>query len=211
MTASGETYIAGVKSCSDWRAIRQSLAPGSTATWQAVFNDYFLQRLNLRYLAPIRVLQENDKHQGEGFSIVAIQCSLIEFLETTAKGTTYRHLGRGERASSLNEFEYSKSDDVFVAFLSSRQPFCSTFNNASAYDFYVNVRCGLLHEARTKGGWKIRADLAQGVIADVKNKIIDRNNFQTALLEYIRAYGIAIESDQMLQKAFIRKFDSLCP
>lgn len=204
------TFIAGTNSDDDWKAIRPDLANGDATVWRAVFEDYFVQRLNLRYLTPIKILQDNDTYQGEGFSIVAIQCSLIEFLETTAEGTTYRHLRRGETSRSLNQFEYSKSDDIFVAFLSNRHPFCETFNTAAAYDFYVNVRCGLLHEARTKEGWKIRADLAKGVVADVKNKIIDRNNFQSALLEYIRSYGVAIESDKTLQEAFIRKFDSLC-
>lgn len=210
MNVSAETRIAGKNSCADWEVRKQDLTAGDAAVWRSVFNDYFMERLNTRYLRSIEVLQKNDKYQGEGFSIMAILCTLIEFLETTATGKTYRHLGRGETPKSLKQYEYSRSDEVFVAFLSTRQPFCETFNTAAANDFYASVRCGLLHEARTKAGWKIRANLAKGVVADVKNKIIDRNNFQNALLEYIRCYGVAIESDPMLQEAFIRKFDSLC-
>ena len=156
---------------------------------------------------PIKVLQESGTFQGEGFSIVAIQCSLIEFLESTAQGTNYRYLKRGH---VLGLHEYSSSQEVFVAFLRSRAPFSSTFNEASAQDFYVGVRCGLLHEARTKNGWRIWADGPADVVANVKNRVVYRNNFQAALLEYVRAYGASLRTDAALQQGFIRKFDDLC-
>ncbi len=138
---------------------------------------------------------------------MAIQCSLIEFLESTARGENYRFLVKGE---SLNQYEYSSSRDIFVDFLSKRQPFSNTFDATSAKDFYVNVRCGLLHEARTKGGWKIKAKHQNDVVADVQNRIVYRNNFQKALLSYIKEFGVTIETSETHQKAFIRKFDNLC-
>ena len=202
-----DTYIAGSKTDKDWQAIRSTLVNGNAAAWQTAFNDYFIQRLNLRYLDPIKVLQENGSYLGEGFSIVAIQCSLIEFLESITEGITYRYLPGGQ---TLGQYEYSSSKNIFVAFLSTRAPFSNTFNTNAALDFYVNVRCGLLHEARTKNGWKIWADSPNGTIADVNNRIVYRNNFQQAILVYITSYGTLIQSDNTLQEAFIRKFDSLC-
>lgn len=207
MSAPADTFIAGSKTESDWYATKLDLVNGGLAIWPSAFNDYFIQRLNLRYLEPIRVIQENLAFQGEGFSIVAIQCSLIEFLESTAEGTTYRWLPRGQ---SPGQYEYSSSRDIFVAFLSTRSPFSNTFGKDAAHDFYANVRCGLLHEARTKNGWKILAKSPNDTIADVKERIVYRNNFQKAILEYIDSYGVAILSDDALQQAFIRKFDSLC-
>jgi hypothetical protein len=53
--------------------------------WETAFQDYFLDRIQLRYLAPIELLQQLDAKQGEGFAIVSIHCSLIEFLESTFK------------------------------------------------------------------------------------------------------------------------------
>jgi hypothetical protein len=44
----------------------------------------------------------------------------------------------------------------------------------------------------------------------VPNRIVYRNNFQEALLEYIKAYGKRLERDKDLQQGFIRKFDHLC-
>jgi hypothetical protein len=87
----GDVNIAGSKTIDDWKACRAALVPGNDpARWQEVFDSYFYARLSLHYLEPIRVLQENGTFRGEGFSIVAIQCSLIEFLESTVQGISYR-------------------------------------------------------------------------------------------------------------------------
>lgn len=199
--------IAGWKTRVDWEAIRVRLVAGAPDAWHEAFTDFYETRLNLRYLHPIKVLQDNGTFQGEGFSIVAIQCSLIEFLESTEQGTNYRYVRRGD---VLGAYEYKASQDIFVAFLRDRTPFSTTFDEASAQDFYIGVRCGLLHEARTKNGWRIRAKDPFGSVADVANRILYRDNFQEALLAYIKSYGNKLPREPQLQQAFIRKFDSLC-
>jgi len=200
-------YIAGRKTPADWKVLRVRLLDGEAEAWHEAFTDFFETRLNLRYLHPIKVLQDNGTFQGEGFSIVAIQCSLIEFLESTSQGTNYRYLRRGE---TLAPFEYTSSQDVFVAFLRNRTPFSATFNDESAKDFYISVRCGLLHEARTKNGWRIWAKGPIGAVSTVAERIVYRDNIQEALLEYIKSYGERLMHEPDLQQAFIRKFDSLC-
>jgi len=205
MSVASDTFIAGNLTPADWQARKQALASGS-ATWQATFQDFFVQRLKLRYLDPIGVLQSNGTFQGEGFSILAIQCSLIEFLESTTQGLNYKWV---RHSQDLGAHEYCKSGNLFVSFLSKRSPFSATFDAGSAHDFYTNVRCGLLHEASTKGGWKVWAKGPTGSVADVANRIVYRDNFQTALAEYIYSYGREIEATQALQDAFIRKFDRL--
>jgi hypothetical protein len=207
MSNGDDNFIAGNKRPEDWYAMRERLRKNEADAWREAFSDYFEARLTLRYLRPIKVLQDNGTLEGEGFSIVTIQCSLIEFLESTAQGTNYRYLRLSE---ALQAHEYAKSQDIFVDFLQNREPFSATFDGTSAQDFYVGVRCGLLHEARTKNGWRIWAEGPSGTIADVPNRIVYRNNFQEALLEYIKAYGKRLERDQDLQQGFIRKFDHLC-
>lgn len=203
-----DMQTAGFKTCADWRILRAKLAQhGDSALWKEAANDYFHERLVLRYLNPIKVVQDNGTYQGEGFSIVAIQCTLLEFLESTIKGLSYRCLRRGE---SLGPHEYSNSGDLFVSFLSSREPFASDFSKDTARDFYGGVRCGLLHEARTKNGWTICGTGPSGRVIDSSGKIVYRNNFQDALLKFIRSYERSLVSDVTLQSAFIRKFDSLC-
>lgn len=99
--------------------------PGcDVGVWREAAKDYFHQRLFSRYLEPIGVLQDHGTYTGEGFSIAAIQCTLIEFLESTVQGLTYRYR-RG--ATTLGPYEYSNSKDLFVSFLKTRDPFSNDF------------------------------------------------------------------------------------
>lgn len=201
--------IAGRKTVKDWKHFRTTLVPGAgPGLWEDAFRLYFEARLSSRYLKPIQNLQESRTLDGEGFSILAIHCTLIEFLESTLQGLSYRHRRRND--PPLAQFEYSESGKLFAAFLSARQPFCKIFDPATAADFYVGVRCALLHEARTKNGWIIKAK--GPAIADVgaNKKIVYRNNFHAALLEFIESYKRALPGDHQLQEAFVRKFNSLC-
>jgi hypothetical protein len=79
-----------------------------------------------------------------------------------------------------------------------------------ARDFYVGVRCGLLHEARTKNGWTILAKEFGGHTIDASQKIVYRDTFQESLLSFVEWYKGALISDNGLQEVFLRKFDSLC-
>jgi hypothetical protein len=208
MSTPNDVVIAGTKTCADWQAFRKRLvSAGDADFWREAVASYYHQRLSLRYLGPIKVLQDHGMYQGEGFSIVAIQCSLIEFLESTVKGLTYRYLRRGEQ---LGPYEYSGSKDLFVSFLVARQPFANEFTQQLAEDFYEGVRCGLLHEARSKNGWTIWGQEPTGRVIDPRQKILYRNNFQAAILRFIDWYEGAIIPNSVLQQAFIRKFDSLC-
>jgi hypothetical protein len=74
---------------------------------------------------------------------------------------------------------------------------------------YNEPTCSLLHEARTKNGWRIWGHALEGQIVDVDKKILDRDNFQDALLTYIEDYGLRLMQDNVLQAAYIRKFDVL--
>jgi hypothetical protein len=205
----GDSYIAGWKKCSDWKNFRIRLLDYSNREiWDNAFRDYFIERLKTRYFGPVRILQENGTYQGEGFSIVTIHCSIIEFIETTYQGVIYRYLRRGE---TLNPFEYNNSCDIFLSFLTNRRPFSSYFNRAIAEDFYKNVRCGLLHEARTKDSWIIHAKSESYIILITSNeKIIYRDNFHKALEDYLNYYKDELLSSDKRKEAFIRKFDSLC-
>jgi hypothetical protein len=207
----GDIYIAGSKTVDDWNAFKSTLTVGGDPTvWLKAFDDYFHERLSLRYLGPIKILQDNGSLQGEGFSIAAIQCSLIEFLESTVQGISYHYRPRRKGSPSPGPYEYSDSGDLFVQFLCRRQPFMKDFSRPLARDFYEGVRCGLLHEARTKKGWTIWAKGPIGTVANGQEKIMYRDNFQDALLKFIEWYKSTLPSNTSLQEAFVRKFDSLC-
>ena len=203
-----EPYIAGWKKPSDWHCFKDRLVNGANqASWQQAFDEYFMQRLNLRYFNPIKILQENGTFAGEGFSIMAILCTLVEFLESTFRGLKYRFV---RSKKDLAKFEYNMSSDIFVDFLSKRKPFSSHFDKDLAFEFYKNVRCGLLHEAHTKGGWTIWAKSPNGTIVEKDRKTVYRDNFRDAFDTCIAEYGGKLLTERELQEAFIRKFDFIC-
>lgn len=205
-----DTRIAGQKTAADWRALKGRLEGcNGSAIWEQAFKDFFKERLDSRYFEPIRALEGMGKDTGEGFAIVTLHCSLIEFLASTLEGKTYRCRRNGD--PPLGEFEYSNSREMFVQFLRSRHPFGKMFaENGAAEDFYASVRCGLLHEARTKGGWRIRvcASVCQAIDADTK--VVYRDKMQAAFDQFVNRYEKQLSTDAELQRAFIRKFDSLC-
>lgn len=205
----GNFLIAGRKRVSHWRAFETSLKPGGDpAPWKKAFKTYFQARLSYRYFKPITTLLHSGTKAGEGFSIVAVQCSLIEFLESTIQGKSYRHRRKGD--PSLSKHEYSLSGDIFESFLVNRPPFNREFNRQLAHDFYENVRCGVLHEARTKNGWTILAKSKSGHVIEPNRKILYRDSFQSALLDFMEWYKRELPLRRDLQEAFLRKFDSLC-
>jgi hypothetical protein len=200
-------YISGWKTQQDWSEFSQGLTVGQTPEkWKVVASIYFMPRLELRYLRPIKILRDNDTSQGEGFSIMAILCSLIEFLESTCQGKIYKYAAN---LKELNENEYSGSKKMFTDFLVNREPFSKIFDVELANEFYSSIRCGLLHEASTKNGWRIWAESSSENIIDFKNKIVFRNDFEAAIRGYIASYTEALPEDSAFQQAFLVKWASL--
>lgn len=200
-------YIAGWNTPNDWINFKRNLSVGgSPDEWGKAFTEYYKPRLELRYLHPVKVLQDNGTFQGEGFSIMAILCSLIEFLESTCQGKIYKYCPRGQHPGPN---EYSSSKAMFVSFLINRNPFKTIFTEPLASEFYSSIRCGLLHEASTKNGWRIWANSPDGKIIDESKKIVYRDNFEKSIREFINEYGEKLRNDQATQEAFVIKFDNL--
>lgn len=203
------TKIAGKRTVKDWQELKKTLVPGADPKlWENAFQSFFEVRISTRYLKPVEILRASRTSNGEGFSILAIHCSMVEFLESTLQGISYRH--RRNCDPPLSKDEYSQSGIIFTTFLSKRPPFCRTFDASLAADFYTGVRCALLHEARTRDGWTVKAKGPDIVTVSGGQKVVYRNNFHEALLEFIEWYNGQLPSDRALQEAFIRKFDSLC-
>lgn len=200
-------YINACKTNYDWHEFKQSLEIGGTVDlWEKAFHDYYKPRINERYLNPVNFIQERKAFLGEGFAVMAILCSLIEFIESTYKGKIYRNLPRGQRPGI---HEYSNSSSMFISFLVSREPFKSEFNRNLAKKFYKNIRCGILHEASAKDGWRVRAEPDETKIVDGSRKIVYRHNFYKGIVQYIDEYGNELKENQDRQRGFIRKFDRL--
>lgn len=199
--------IAGWNTRENWRVcVKQLEEDSSSEAWAKVCEDFFKPRLEKHYLSPIAILQEHGEFTGEGFSIMTILCSLIEFLESTYQGKNYKYLSRG---AVLGEFEYSSSKAIFISFLTSRPPFHERFDEGLAIIFYESIRCGLLHEAATKNDWRISAKSSDGRIVCSKEKIVFRDDFEAGIRKYIDYYCTELTKSQNLQQAFIRKWSNL--
>lgn len=195
-------YLAPGRTKDDWKTFANRLIPGGdTDLWAEAFDSFLLARLKSRYLEPIEMILNQGKWEGEGFTIASIQCALIEFLAATREGKNYRH------GKPQGPHEYNGSRKIFVDFLFQTAPFDKLFSESDAGDFYSNVRCALLHEARTKDGWII---WGSGTVAvDCKNKIVYRDTFQRLIEQYIDGYGLELTTNAPLQESFIRKFNDL--
>jgi len=204
------TKIAGSNTVNHWIGLRNEVDanPGNADIWNKIFDNIFFKRVETRYLKPMKVLENNiHEYSGEGFSIVAIQCSLIEFLETTITGETYVR-NRPNRAN----YEYNRSGDKFESFLKNRYPFKHKFDQTKVHDFYVSVRCGILHEAQTKDNWVIRVDNQKDVVeTNHKGQIVfDRVKFNGLLKIFFKKYKEDLISDTNLQSALRRKINVIC-
>ena len=219
-----DVQIAGKLTVADWKDRKEKLETiGGPDNWKQAYNDFFLTRLETRHFKPISLLIEHGGKAGVGFSIVALQCSLIEFLASTLKGKSYKHIGLKEcddcgklikPETKPSENQYISSSGLFTGFLRSEIPFKNYFVSRDiADDFYANVRNSLFHEARTKNGWRILAGGASSPPIDVndkKDKIVYRDSLQSAFIQFADRYGKCLPCCDELQRAFIRKFDSLC-
>lgn len=197
--------IAGKLDAAAWARDRDRAQKANTPdAWRTLFDTFLQQRLHLRYLRPIELLQANDKKLGEGFSMVALQCTLIEFLAAYRTGKAYVH------GAKETDQVYSDCQKIFWKFLRDQAPFSAVFSGRVAKDFYASVRCGLLHEARTKNDWRIKASTnGKALPIEAEKKFVYRNDFQDAIKAYIARYREEVAYSAEFQNAFIRKFDSL--
>lgn len=203
------TRIAGRQTVASWSARKAKLIiGGDQGDWRSAYADFFYERLRVRYLRPIQLLEETRRWNGEGFAIVALQCSLIEFLGATLQGKKYKHDPDG--ANTDPDAEYSGSAKMFTWFLTSAPPFNEHFDKKSASAFYSNVRCPLLHEARTSGGWVIRVGGVSEDLIDKNEKIVWRDRFPGAFRKFLSWYEEELATNKDYQSAFLRKLNGLC-
>jgi hypothetical protein len=201
--------IAGKNTEKEWVLIRDQLkAAPTTALWTEAYTGFHLKRIESRYMNPIQLLGQEMDREGEGFSMVALFCTLIEFFATTESGKNFKldHQDRGNHQYGLRE-----GKTFFTSFLDKHTEFYPIVPLGSSEEFYSDVRCGLLHEARTCNGWTIVAHTALAT----GPKPIYRDRLLPVLREYLENYRASLltAADALphtpTQAAFIRKWDHL--
>lgn len=197
----------------DWPAMKAELLSPGTDGWPGAVR-MLVQRLNTRYLAPIN--QMHSDMDGEGFAIMTILCSLIEFLAALRLGLEYEYGWPPQQFGHNNK--YGQSGRLYKEFLCNVQPFAAVFDDPNpqqpkAAGFWSSVRNGLLHEGQTKDGWRIRVAIRKQAALAVNftpgSSIVYRDLFLDLTRTYIATYCNEMLTTVQLQAAFIRKFDHL--
>jgi len=130
--------------------------------------EFIRERFTERYISPLR----GDPSRKHGFCIMAICCLMIEALESFWQGwpnTNYR------------------SRDAFRSFFqrcSNQGLGLGIFSNLAG-DFYNGVRCGILHQAETTNGWRIRR---KGSLFEPTTKTINATLFHDELEKALGRY-----------------------
>jgi len=205
------TKISGTFTDKEWTDLRKRLLReiqqlGRNDSWDEALS-HFDTRVRVRFLEPIRKILNTGRKEGEGFAAMAIMCLLVEFLEAFYQGRLFSM----KKEEDLLPFEYNSSRSLFRDFLTCRPPFKDYFNSSIANKFYDGVRCGLLHEARTKENWVIREGNVERLYENKDGlKIIKRSAFLSALSEWLNQYIDAVRKDVVLRQHFLRKMDDLC-
>lgn len=193
----------------DWPTIRATIDEDrSPEIWTVATEVVLRGRLNRLYFDPIRRLtrKQGEPGKGEGFAILTIQCSVLEFLAALRKGWSFKH---GHKVQGANNC-YGNSKLLYTNFLRDEDPFAASFTTPQrAIDFYTEIRCGLVHEGQTKNSWRIWRGKPSDPLIDFDRKAIHRDVMQWHIEAYLDRYCGELTLSVDLQQAFIRKFDHL--
>ena len=147
------------------------------------------KRFTERYLAPT-LSRRNVKH---GFASMAIGCLMVEALESFRQGWPDTK---------------DKSKAAFCSFFDAHAEFAAFRGHAER--FWKDVRCGILHQAETRGGWTIRRE---GPLFDSKDHIVNATAFLRSLGKVLKGYRTNLKQsnwDSDLWKNCRKKMKSVC-
>lgn len=225
-----------------WNEIREHLNDSYhySDNWNnaiEIFND----RLNKKFFDPLEEIikgynkkcEENKKAEGEGFTIITVLCAVIECFAAFRVGKIFKH----DKVNGEKDFYYkNESKQIFTGFLLDKnvEIFKNNFyridatgnqiinDPLNATNFYSEVRCGLMHEARTKGNWTINTySSAVNRVKDesifIEEKDGKKQIYRTVLFyrlkKYLSDYSTELRGDNLngakMRRLFARKLDNL--
>ncbi len=157
------------------------------------------RRISERYIEPVNALLEieKDKHYQNrrfGFSVVAINCLLIETLQAFIDGRKETTPRQGAKA--------------FIDFMSKGDVLGKFFDDTLARRFYKEYRNGLLHQAETKNGALIWSEFEVVSVLD-KQMIINRTELHKNIILQFEGYLKKLKDpvNRKLRANFLKKMD----
>jgi gamma-glutamylcyclotransferase (GGCT)/AIG2-like uncharacterized protein YtfP len=209
---SSDTLISPDFTAKEWADLRKRLIASIDGDWGSDWEKclkVLSDRVDNRFLTPIQLILQNDTKKEEGFTITTILCILLEFFSALYSGKIYTTKELSVKEYPL-PFEYKSSRALIKDFLSQLAPFNNYFDPKIASKFYDNVRCGLLHEARTKGNWKIKEKMGDKLVEEIgSDYILYRTGFFNALNEWFNAYKEELKGNITLKINLLRKMDDI--
>lgn len=149
--------------------------------------DLIYHRFQNRYIKHVKKI-------NSGFLKMAISCLMIETLESFKLGKNDTN-GKGNK--------------IFKSFFESEEDNFPGFKELH-YDFYSNIRCGILHQAETKNAWRI---LLKDELLNSDEKAINARLFVESLEKSFEKYIANLQSkdweDKLWQHA-IKKLKNIC-
>ncbi len=179
----GDVLLSSKVSVARYRELEAAQSTGAIVT-------FLRERFEERYLTP---LLDADTDVRNGFAMMAGGCLMIEALESFRLGWPDSR-GRSEKA--------------FCSFFAHWPPFEVLCPHAEG--FYTHVRCGILHQAETTGGWRIRR---KGALFDETERTVNATRFLKNLRAVLGAYcgELALQPwDSAIWRAFRAKMNHLC-
>ena len=134
---------------------------------------FIRQRFRERYINPFLSL---DSKMKNGFSIMAVSCLLIEAYETFRQGWP-----SSDGKSALAFCYFFDREDRFRDF------------KGSSKQFYEHVRCGILHQGETTGGWQITREVGKSLF-DAPSLTVHATAFHSLLAEVTDSYSESLKT-----------------
>lgn len=157
--------------------------------------DFIRQRLSERYIEPIEALNGTKelREKKHGFYIMAVSCLLIETLVSFYRGWETTEAKRNVKGKSGKAFKlFFRVEPRFTVLR--KKP------------FYKHVRCGILHQGETTGGWTI---IRTGPLYDGL-KAINAAKFHEALAAVIEEYAKRLaQNKNQLRARFDKKMKAV--
>ena len=150
---------------------------------KAKIAEFFRERVRERYIEPVMVLNAEEKN---GFSIMAQSCLLIETYETFRQGWP-----SSDKKSGPAFCFFFDREDLFRDF------------RGHAQQFYKNVRCGILHQGETTGGWHITRENGEPLF-DANTHTIHATKFHALMAKVIDKYRDELKAKPLTDEIWIR-------
>ena len=212
------TRIAKNRTVDDWKILRKKLKNNDNLSWDEAY-IFFHDRISSRFLEPIEKIQRIGKNKGEGFSIALISVVLLEFVAAFELGLIYNYF-QDKNNKLPNEYKHSK--DLIQDFILNSDIFKTQFasNKSLIERFYKDVRCGLVHQARTldntsivynNSGKNTKHENFYFKSETEEEYILNRDLFLKKILEHIDYYRqkILLNQDELARRLFIMKMDEI--